>query len=102
MIFMPTLEQGRIVWAELTSSDGAQKKCRPAVVITATSEIDPKEPFIVVAATTKFTEPLADDQVLLPWHPNGNVRTRLQRPTVAVCSWLAEILATDIVHYGGI
>jgi hypothetical protein len=97
-----TLEQGRIVWAELTSSDGAKTKCRPAVVVTSTSEIKPGQPFVVVAATTTFTEPLPDDHVRLPWHPQGKVRTRLHHATVAVCSWMCILREDDILHYGGI
>ena len=60
------------------------------------------QPLIVVAATTKFSEPLSDDQVRLPWHPNGQARTRLHQPTVAVCTWLCEIQEKDIVRYGGV
>ena len=99
---MPTPEQGRIVWAELSSSDGTKKKCRPAVIITSTSDLQLGQPLVVVAATTKFSEPLSDDQVRLPWHPNGQARTRLHQPTVAVCTWLCEIQEKDIVRYGGV
>ncbi len=99
---MPTLEQGRIVWAELPSSDGTSKKRRPAVVVTPTDEIVAGEPFQIVTATTKFTEPLPDDQVHLPWQREGKVRTQLRQPTVAVCSWACEILESDVLQYGGI
>jgi mRNA-degrading endonuclease toxin of MazEF toxin-antitoxin module len=53
---LATLEQGRIVWAELPNSDGTQTKRRPAVVVTPTNEIVAGKPILVVAATTKFTE----------------------------------------------
>jgi mRNA-degrading endonuclease toxin of MazEF toxin-antitoxin module len=99
---VPTLEQGRIVWVELSSPDRAKTKRRPAVIVTSTNEIEAGQPFIVVAATTKFTEPLPDDHVLLPWHPQGKVRTRLRQATVAVCSWFSEIKESDILHYGGV
>lgn len=99
---MPTLEQGRIVWAELSSSDGTKKKCRPAVIITSTIDIKSGKLLVVVAATTKFTEPLTEHQVRLPWHPKGQSRTRPREPTVVVCTWLAVIQEHDIVHYGGI
>ena len=99
---MPTLEQGRIIWAELPSSDGTSKKRRPAVVITPTGEIVVGVPFQIVAATTKFTEPLPDDQVHLPWQRDGKVRTQLRQPTVVVCSWACEILESDVLQYGGI
>ncbi len=99
---MPTIEQGSVIWAELPSSDGATKKRRPAVVVTPTAEIVAGQPFVVVTATTKFTQPLPTDQIQLPWHREGKVRTQLRQPTVAVCSWVAEILETDIQKYGGI
>jgi mRNA-degrading endonuclease toxin of MazEF toxin-antitoxin module len=97
-----TLEQGRIIWAELPSSDGTTKKRRPAVVVTPTAEIVPGKPFAVVTATTKFTEPLPADQIHLPWQPEGKVRTQLRQPTVAVCSWVGKILETDVLQYGGV
>lgn len=99
---MPTLEQGRIVWAELPSSDGTQLKRRPSVVVTPTNEIVAGKPFMVVAATTKFTEPLPSDHVRLPWHSAGKVRTQLRQPTVVVCTWLFAIQETDIHKYGGV
>ena len=99
---MSSLEQGRIIWAELPSSDGSTKKRRPAVVVTATDEIIPGKPFVVVTATTKFTEPLPADQSHLPWHRDGKVRTQLRQATVAVCSWVGKILDTDVLQFGGV
>lgn len=99
---MPTLEYGRIIWAELPSSDGKTKKRRPAVVVTPTTEIVAGEPIDVVTATTKFSTPLPDDQVHLPWQREGKVRTQLRQPTVAVCSWACEILESDVLQYGGV
>lgn len=99
---MPTLEQGRIIWAELPSSDGTTKKRRPAVIVMSTEDIVPSNPIVVVTATTKFTQPLPADQIALPWQRDGNVRTKLRQPTVAVCSWACEIMETDILQYGGV
>jgi mRNA-degrading endonuclease toxin of MazEF toxin-antitoxin module len=99
---VPSLELGRIIWAELPSSDRSSKKRRPAVVITPTAEIVAGEPFQVVSATTKFTEPLPADQIHLPWHRDGKVRTQLRQPTVVVCGWACEIVETDVLRYGGI
>jgi mRNA-degrading endonuclease toxin of MazEF toxin-antitoxin module len=99
---VPTLEQGRIIWAELPSSDGTQVKRRPAVVVTPTSEIASGKPFMVVAATTKFGDPLPLDHVLLPWHSAGKARSQLRQPTAAVCTWLFEIEDTDIHKFGGV
>ena len=99
---MATLEQGRIIWAELPSSDGTSKKRRPAVVITPTKELISGKPFFVVTATTKFTEPLPRDQLPLPWQREGKVRTQLRQPTVAVCNWVTSILEADVLQFGGV
>ena len=96
------LEQGRIVWAELPSSDGRSRKRRPAVILTRTDEIRPNVPFVAVAITTTFPDSPPGDHVLLPWHPTGAVRTRLNRPCAAACSWLVRITESDVVRVGGI
>jgi mRNA-degrading endonuclease toxin of MazEF toxin-antitoxin module len=96
------LEQGRIVWTELPSSDGTTTKRRPAIVITPTSKISQDEPFQVIAATTKFTEPLPDDHVQLPWHRAGKSRTQLRQPTVAVCTWIFSITESQVEKMGGV
>jgi hypothetical protein len=99
---VPALEQGRIIWAPLPDSSGRSKKRRPDIIVTQTLDIKPDEPIVVVAATTKFAVPAPEDHVLLPWHPQGQVRTGLRKPTAAVCSWLFEIRQTDIESLGGI
>jgi|ERR1019366_3646656 mRNA-degrading endonuclease toxin of MazEF toxin-antitoxin module len=99
---MAILEQGRIIWVELPSSDGTTKKRRPAVIVTPTKEIVSGKQFVVVTATTKFSEPLPADQVPLPWHREGKTRTQLRRPTVAVCSWQGKVAEKDILRYGGV
>ena len=96
------LEQGRIIWTELPSSDGTTKKRRPAVIVTPTEKIVSGKFFAVVAGTTKFTEPLPADQIHLPWQREGKVRTQLRQPTVAVCSWVGKILEADVLQYGGV
>jgi mRNA-degrading endonuclease toxin of MazEF toxin-antitoxin module len=99
---VPNVEQGRIVWANLTSPDGKTTKVLPAVIITPKSELKDGGAFVVVAATSSITKPLPDDHVMLPWHREGKVRTRLNRATAAVCSWLCVINEEDIAEYGGV
>ena len=84
---MALLQQGRIVWAEIRDPDGKNSKRRPAVIVTATEEIQPDEPFVVAAITTRLTKPLPADFVELPWHRAGHPRTKLRIRCAAVCSW---------------
>ena len=98
---MSPLVQGQIVQAEVCDPQGGNRKRRPLVIVTATSEISDQEPLVAVAVTSRFREPLQDDEVLLPWHPAGNVRTKLRKPCVAKCSWLCQIAVTDVVEQRG-
>ena len=95
------LQQGHIVWVRMQDQAGRNPKCRPAVVLTATDEIIPNESIVVVAATTRFTEPLPDHKIILPWKPGRHPMTGLYKPCVAVCDWLAEVSQSDIQSVGG-
>lgn len=95
------LEFGRIVWAEITDSQGNRKE-RPAIILTPTHLLTTSSLIGVVAVTSTIIEPVPDDYVLLPWHPQGRVRTRLKRRCAAVCSWLVRIAPSDIRELGGI
>jgi len=99
---MSPLAQGQIVQAEVCDPQGGNRKLRPLVIVTATSEITAQEPLVAVAVTSRFREPLEDDEVLLPWYPAGNVRTKLRKPCVAKCSWLCQLAVTDVVGQRGI
>jgi mRNA-degrading endonuclease toxin of MazEF toxin-antitoxin module len=92
---------GQIVWAELADANGI-RKLRPAVVVTPTHRISPTGPLEVVAVTSRIPQPLPGDHVLLPWHPRGHPRTRLNRKCAAVCSWVARIVAGDIQSMAGL
>ncbi|HEV3024802.1 MAG TPA: type II toxin-antitoxin system PemK/MazF family toxin [Pirellulales bacterium] len=95
------LATGRIVWVEIADSNGIRKQ-RPAVIVSPTDQLKPARPFDVVAVTTRLAEPLPEDHVLLPWHPKGHPRTRLNRRCAAVCTWLAQIVDSDIRDVAGI
>jgi mRNA-degrading endonuclease toxin of MazEF toxin-antitoxin module len=99
---VPKLEQGRILWATMPNSSGTDPKRRTALVLTPTDEIRSGEPFVVVAITCTFPDPLPEDHVLLPWHSTGNVVTGLKRKAVAVCTWLAKIRESDVDSYAGL
>lgn len=94
-------ERGRIVLAELLDPQGRNPKPRPVVIVTATEEIQPGQPFLVVAITGTFPTPLPQDCVPLPWHANRHPKTGLRKPSVAACSWYVEITEANILEYKG-
>ena len=99
---MPNLMHGSIVWARVPDENGVNHKERPAVIVTATDDIDVNDPLVAVAVTGTFSNPLRESQVALPFHPSGNTRTKLRRPTVAVCDWIVRIKKADILQVAGI
>ena len=92
---------GSVVWAVVEDANGF-RKVRPAVVMTPTADIVAGSPLHVLAITTRLRTPLPDDHVLLPWDPQGNVRSGLRRKCAAVASWQAEIAADDVHQVVGI
>ncbi len=97
----PKAATGRIVWAEIADSNGI-RKLRPAVIVTPTERIVAGGSVTVVAITSRLNEPLPDDHVVLPWHPQRHARTGLNRRCAAVCTWLAQITESDIKDFAGI
>jgi mRNA-degrading endonuclease toxin of MazEF toxin-antitoxin module len=99
---VPTLEQGRIVWAEVVDSSSRNRKARPLIILTPSEEVPPGEPLVAVAVTTQLPKPLPADYVPLPWHAQKRVGTRLSAPCAAVCTWLVEIQDEDILERAGV
>jgi mRNA-degrading endonuclease toxin of MazEF toxin-antitoxin module len=95
------LQQGCIVRASVLDPAGANRKIRPLVIVTANSEIRTAPRLIAVAITGSFSDPPADDEVPLPWHSRGGSRTNLTKPCVAKCSWVRELLPTDVIEVRG-
>lgn len=83
---MPTLCRGRIVRVEVLDPQGQNPKCRPAVILTPTAEIRPDGSVALVAITSSVNAAPAEVQVALPWHRQGRVGTKLNKPSVAVCT----------------
>jgi mRNA-degrading endonuclease toxin of MazEF toxin-antitoxin module len=96
------LQQGSIVWVTVDDQAGRNPKCRPAVVVTPTSEIVPGEAIVVVAATSTFSKPLPANRIVLPWKPGRHPVTGLYKECVAVCDWLVEIDQAAVVSIGGV
>ena len=96
----PDLRRGRIIWVTVRDRRGHAKH-RPAIVLTATSDISHDEPLVAIAITTTFPDPPPADHIQLPWHPQGRVMTRLYKRSAAVLSWIVEIEPGDIESLGG-
>lgn len=95
---MPGLVQfGRIVWVDIADANGI-RKLRPAVIVTPNDRITPTALLDVIAVTSRLSEPLPPNHVLLPWHP----RTGLNRRCAAVCTWVARIRHEDIQEVAGV
>jgi mRNA-degrading endonuclease toxin of MazEF toxin-antitoxin module len=82
---------------------GANAKLRPGVIITPTEAIVGDDPFVVVAVTSTFDEPIADSQVKLPWNRDKRkVGTKLNKPAVAHCRWLFPVRLSEIQDVAGV
>jgi hypothetical protein len=53
---------------------------------------------VAVAITGRFSEPLAADEVTLPFHPRGRANSGLRKPCVAKCSWLETIEVNHVIE----
>jgi hypothetical protein len=95
------LRQGSVIRARVPDPQGDNVKVRPLVVVTPTTEISAQQTFVGVAITGSFSEPLAKDEVALPYHPSGTASSGLRKPCVAKCSWLVELNGVDVVDLKG-
>jgi mRNA-degrading endonuclease toxin of MazEF toxin-antitoxin module len=93
--------QGRIVWVAVSDRAGRNPKCRPAVIITPTAEIQAEGDIVVVAATGTFSKPLPANHVELPWKNGGHPVTKLYKPCVVVCDWVCLVRVADVKSFGG-
>lgn len=98
---MPDLCRGRIVRVEVLDPQGRNPKCRPAVIITPTKAIRADGDVVLVAITGSVNAAPPEMQVALPWHPQGQTGTRLNKPSVAVCNWIFTRPVASVQGYGG-
>ena len=99
---MPKPEQGRIILLEVMDPQKRNAKTRPAVIISETKQIEADGRITCVAVTTSVPDKVPYDFVLLPYQPEGRVRTGLRKRSAANCSWLFEITEDKIQGYIGI
>jgi hypothetical protein len=99
------LSQGRILWAIVADQHGHSKH-RPVVILDRTVEISTAKPLTCVVAShsAALKQPRRDSWIELPWSESADTETKLRKPTVAVCEWLAAVDASRITEndVGGI
>jgi mRNA-degrading endonuclease toxin of MazEF toxin-antitoxin module len=97
----PELRRGRIVWLSLADPRGKLKH-RPALILTATADIRPDEPFEVMAISTSFPDPPPAYHIELPWHNDPRrVVTRLSSRSAAVVNWLRAVNPNEVTRLAG-
>jgi mRNA-degrading endonuclease toxin of MazEF toxin-antitoxin module len=94
--------RGRIVRVEVLDPQGRNPKSRPAVIVTPTEEIRPDGEVVLVAITGTLNAAPPEMQVALPWQRQGRTKTRLNKPSVAVCTWVFKRPVSSIQSYSGI
>lgn len=96
------LQQGSIVWVQVTDPAGRHRKRRPAVIVTPTVEINDSNSLVVVAVTSSVPDPIPESAVEIPWHSEGHPVTGLFKRCIANCAWVPNIKTHDIERVGGI
>jgi hypothetical protein len=95
------LIQGQVVEVAITDPCGQNKKPRPVVILTDTDELLDAEEFVVAAISTKFSDPLPPDWILLPWSKGGRTKSGLTEPSVVKCHWLRKVTPKDVIFIRG-
>lgn len=95
------LVQGAIIRAEVLDPAGKNPKIRPLIVTSPSASISQLAEITTVAISSTFAEPIQPDEVRLPWHPRGNVQTRLIKPCVAKCGWQPIVPKSAILEIKG-
>jgi hypothetical protein len=91
-IAVPKLVPGRIVVSNdfLPDPQNRNPKRRPFAIISSVSEIKAGGPYVGIAITSTIKN--EDDEVPLPWTPDGNCFSRLNKPGVAKACWKHEFI----------
>lgn len=105
---LPSLCQGRVVWFQVPDARGSVKR-RPVIIITSDDDIDTTEELVgvVCSHTSVHVKPRPADYIEVAHAPSGMCRTKLRKPTVAVCRWAVRLPKSVVAHlaetdYGGV
>jgi hypothetical protein len=76
---------------------------RPVIIMTPDEEIANGEELygIVCSHSSALKNPLPHYYIALPYQPQGKVRTKLKKPTVAICTWAIPVKRESIKSCGG-
>ena len=81
--------------SQVPDQNGGNHKDRHVVLL---NDLDSSHTiFHGVAVTGTFTYPLPPTSVSLPSHRQGRGQTGLNKPSVAVCSWIVTATPADII-----
>lgn len=95
-----TYQRGDIVLvADVVDPNGVNPKDRPVLLI---EDADAGMPLYGVAITSVVPQPLPLTHFVLPWHRQGQCRTGLTKPSVAVITWIVELEPQHIHHRFGV
>ena len=74
------LKQGSIIRAWVADPQGSNPKVRPLIIVTPTHEIASAQAIVAVVVTGVFSDPLAAEEVPLPYHPAREASGGLTKP----------------------
>lgn len=89
------------MWATIPDPRGGNEKARPAVVVTATADIDATGDVQLAAITTLSGQAPFSETVELPFAPSGHPQTKLKKPCEVVCSWIVSVPVANVRDSGG-
>lgn len=94
---MTNLCQGRLVWIDVTGLDGRPKR-RPVVITTPDTDIASATELAGIACSHSavLRSPRPADYFDMPYHPSGRCRSKLTKPTIAICRWTVKLPKADI------
>lgn len=94
---MDALCQGRIIWIEVPDKNGYNAYSRPVAVLTTDSEIHSEDVIVGVVCSNTSAEvcPRKATWIEIPHQTDGRTRTKLRKPTVALCEWIEPFKKAD-------
>lgn len=91
-----------VIVAQLADPRGVNPKDRRCIVVTPEAEaVGPGGSIRVVAISSVVPDPLPADLVPLPWQLPFHPVTKLIKPSVAVCGWIARVEVARIIQSRG-